>query len=125
MLTTSGQLRVFQKILYKRHAVFGYQDWYVDSGVIAEGSAENAFKGSHYYRSMRITKEGFDALSQMRISEITNEYTLLDDELIENLKTLRKDPSNSIVDTILNSESFLTLYQQFIQTTDSKSHLRF
>ena len=117
------QLRVFQKILYKRYAVIGYPAWYSDAGVIAEGSAENAFKGGHYYRSMHIHKEGFDALSQIRISELTDQYSLLDDELIENLKTLRKNPNNEIVETILSSESFNSLYQEFIVTTDSKSQM--
>ena len=32
------QLRVFQKILFKRHSVIGYGDWFWDSGVIADGS---------------------------------------------------------------------------------------
>ena len=48
------QLRVFQRVLYKQHGVYGYQAWYADAGVIAEGSAEQAFKGGNYYRSMRI-----------------------------------------------------------------------
>ena len=108
------QLCVFQRILHKRYAVFGYPTWYADAGVIAEGSVEKAFKGGRFYRSMHIHKEGFDALSQKRISDLTNQYNLLDDESIENLIMLRKDQSNDIVKTILDSESFTSLYQDFI-----------
>ena len=33
--------------------------------IIAGGSSEQAFKEKHYYRYMRIHKEGIDALSQL------------------------------------------------------------
>lgn len=36
------QLRVLQRIIYKRHASKGYQSWWVDAGTIASGSTENA-----------------------------------------------------------------------------------
>ena len=29
------QLRDFQRIIFKRHFVIGYQDWYSDSGAVA------------------------------------------------------------------------------------------
>ena len=46
---------------------------------------------------MRVHKEGFDALSQYRIDEITNEYFDLDADLKEMLKQLRKSPSNHLM----------------------------
>ena len=58
------QLRVMQRLIYKRHHCRGFKDWCVDSGVIAGGSADAAFEGIHYFRSMRIHKECFDALVQ-------------------------------------------------------------
>ena len=64
------QLRVFQKILYKRHTIIGYKDWFVDAGTIAQGSSSQLFEGSHYFRSMRIHKEAFDALVQHRVEHI-------------------------------------------------------
>ena len=36
---------------------------------------------------------------------------------------MRKNPNNVIVKTILSSESFTSLYQEFIHTTDSKSQM--
>ena len=47
------QLRVMQRLLYKRHDCKGYKTWFVDSGTVAGGSANQAFEGGHYYRSMR------------------------------------------------------------------------
>ena len=34
------QLRVHQRLIYKRHAVMGYRDLFVDAGVIAERSVD-------------------------------------------------------------------------------------
>lgn len=64
------QLRVRQKLLFKRHSCRGYNQWCVDSGIIASGSADQAFEGRHYYRSMRVHKECFDALVQFKVEEI-------------------------------------------------------
>ena len=50
------QRRVTQKILYKRNRCMGYRDWFVDSVIIAPGSAEQGFEGKHYFRSMRLHK---------------------------------------------------------------------
>jgi len=46
------QLRVRQRILYKRHGCMGYKSWWIDAGVIASGSADKAAEGNHYYWSM-------------------------------------------------------------------------
>ncbi len=51
------QLRVRQKLLFKGHSCRGYKEWCSDAGVIASGSADQAFEGRHYYRCMRVHKE--------------------------------------------------------------------
>ena len=63
------QLRVKQKIIHKRHSIKGYQTWCTDAGTIAGGSSDAAIEGRHYYRSMRIHKEMFCALVQVRVEE--------------------------------------------------------
>ena len=52
----SRLLHLIQKILYKRNRCMGYRDWFVDSVIIAPGSAEQGFEGKHYFRSMRLHK---------------------------------------------------------------------
>ena len=59
------QLRVMQRLLYKHHDCKGYKTWCVDSGTMAGGSANQAFEEGHYYRSMRLHKECFDASNEM------------------------------------------------------------
>jgi len=56
------QLRVRQKTIYKPHACKGYRKWWVDAGVVAEGSADQTVEGRHYDRCMRTHKECFAAL---------------------------------------------------------------
>ena len=43
------QLRAIPKILYKRCQFMGYKDWFVDSEIIAPGSAEQVFEEWHYF----------------------------------------------------------------------------
>ena len=42
------QLRVIQRLLYKRHFPKGYREWCVYAKTIAEGSIDQAFEGRHY-----------------------------------------------------------------------------
>ena len=72
------QLRVRQRLIFKRHAIMRYIEWFVDSGTISPGSVDNAFSGNHYYRCMRLLKEAFDALVQSRTEKITNQYVNID-----------------------------------------------
>ena len=41
------QLRVMQRLIYKRHDSKGYKQWCKDAGTIAGGSADQAFEGRH------------------------------------------------------------------------------
>ena len=88
--------------------------------MIAEGSAPQTIEGRHYYRSRRIHKEGFDALSQYQLEEMTNGYKNIDQNLLEKLKELRRNPARSVVDEILVTLEYQTLFSQFIKVTDSR-----
>ena len=100
------QLRVRQKLLFKRHSCRGYKQWCVDAGIIASGSADQAFEGRHYYRCMRIHKEVFDALVQFKIEEVTQSHKNIEPELLSSLVTLRKDPSPSTLEKVVESPAF-------------------
>ena len=115
------QLRVFQKIIYNRHNIIGYQEWHSDAGVIAEGSSSQPFEGRHYFRSMRIHKEGFDALCQHRMENLTDDYRDIDETLLHNLEILRKTPSSEAVQQIMSSKEFLEFLSDFEATTDIRS----
>ena len=67
------QLRVMQRLLYKRHFLKGYREWCVNAKTIAEVSIDQVFEGRHYYRSMQMHKECFDTLVQFRIEKVTGQ----------------------------------------------------
>ena len=64
------QLRVIQKI-YKRHQYMEYNNWLLDSEIIAPGSAEQGFERRHYFRSRRLYKEAFAAINQTKLESQT------------------------------------------------------
>ena len=100
------QLRLRQKLMYKRFLCLGLKEWCIDAKTIAPGSAEQAWEGRHYYRSMRCHKECFDALVRTRIDKITKNHTETDPELLTALVELRKNPSPDAADKILSLEPF-------------------
>eukprot|EP00112_Aurelia_sp_Birch-Aquarium-sp1_P023401 Seg6964.2 transcript_id=Seg6964.2/GoldUCD/mRNA.D3Y31 product="hypothetical protein" protein_id=Seg6964.2/GoldUCD/D3Y31 len=109
------QLRVRQQLLFKGHSCRGYKQWCVDAGIIASGSADQAFEGRHYYRSMRIHKEVFDALVQFKIAEATQSHTKTEPEFLSSLVALRKDPSPCTVEKVIESPGFNILLSDLAQ----------
>jgi len=76
------QLLVLQKVIFKRHACIGYKKWFLDSNIIAGGSVDKAVEGRHYYRFMRVHKEPFDAIVQLRVEDITVNYSVMESKLM-------------------------------------------
>ena len=117
------QLRVAQRLLYKHFGCLGYKEWFIDAGTIASGSADKACEGNHYYRSMRLHKEGFDALVQYRTEQITEKYTKVDTDLLKNLKELRGQPSTAALHAVTCMESFKVLKNDIMAVTGTQSKM--
>eukprot|EP00795_Rhopilema_esculentum_P014823 gene14823-5939_t len=81
----------------------GLKDWFTDAGVIASGSVDQALEGRHYFHSMQLLKECFDALGQFRIEDLTGTYSNTDVELLSALKMLRKNPSASSINDVMKT----------------------
>ena len=103
------QLRVRQKTIHKRYARLLSKTRFVDAGVIAECSADMALEGRHYYRNMRLMKKSFNALIQHRIKSLTEDFTCVNNEPLDN-------PSLENVDLIISSNTFNDLYRIFKTT---------
>ena len=43
------QLRFRQKQIYKRYASLDFKSWFINTEVIAKGSADQAIEGEQYY----------------------------------------------------------------------------
>ena len=117
------QMRVAQRLLYKRFGCLGYKEWFIDAGTIASGSADRACEGNHYYRSMRLHKESFDALIQYRTEQITEIYTKMDNVLLDNFKELRRQPSNETLHAITGMDAFKTLENDIMKVTGTQSKM--
>ena len=86
------QLRVRQKQIYKRYVCLDFKSWFIDSGVIVKGSVDQAIEGRHYYQSMKILKESFNALVQYSFEKA----------MLEN-----RDDFSEIKNVILNSRDIV------------------
>ncbi|XP_057316865.1 uncharacterized protein LOC130657893 [Hydractinia symbiolongicarpus] len=106
------QLRVRQRLIFKRHSCIGYKDWFVDAGTISAGSVDQAFGGKHYYRCMRILKESFAALVQYRTEQLRDNYASLSDGLRESLKSLRENPSTEALEAVIELDEFEELVRE-------------
>ena len=45
----------------------GAKRWFVDLEIIVQGSTEQGFQGRHYFWSMRLHKEAFEATAQTKL----------------------------------------------------------
>ena len=100
------ELRVMQRLIYKRHHTKGIKEWCVDANTIAKGTSDSAFEGLHYFRSMKIHKELFDALIQYRFEEIRCSEKGIDEILYSDLLDLRKYPSPVSLKHDVNSQNY-------------------
>ena len=94
------QLRVKQKLLFKHNFCCGFKEWSIDAGVIAHGSADQAWEGRHYYQCMHVHKECFDALVQYKFEELTSSLANIDGELKTSLIAIRKEPSSETLNDL-------------------------
>ena len=110
------QLRVKQKLLFKRHFCRGYKQWSVDAGIIARGSADQAWEGRHYYRRMRVHKECFNTLVQYKFEDLTSNLENMNQELKDMLIEIWKGgPSAETPERLLSTEEFKIVASQILQ----------
>ena len=64
------QLRVKQRLIYKRFNCIGIKVWCIHARIIAPDSIAQATERHHYYRCMKLQKECFDTLVQFRFHKI-------------------------------------------------------
>ena len=101
----------------------GLKDWFVDTGTIAAGSVSQAFEGRQYYRSMRLHKEGSDALVQKTVEVITNKFELTLPDLFNNLSEPRQRPSSKDLEHVTNMKKCKELVNAVLSTTGTRSQM--
>ena len=116
------RLLVKLKFLHKKFGVLGLKEWWIDSEAIQPGSANKADEGRHYFRSVRIQKQSFEALIRYRILKEVNI-----DGFSATMKTriadLKEDPNSTNLDKLMNEEEFLSFSEQILKTSDTMSQM--
>ena len=84
----------------------GNKGWFIDSGIIAQGSADQCFEAIHYFQYIRLHKQAIGAIFQTNVESIIENFensgTVVSRKLIE----LQKSPSPVLVEEILKLEAF-------------------
>ena len=112
------QLRVRQRIIFKRYVCKGFRKWFIDAGIIAEGSADMALKGRRYYRNMRLLKKSFSVLVQYRVGNFSNNYKNLGEEFQPRLENISNETS---IDEVISCNEFNDIYNNIVQTYGTES----
>ena len=81
----------------------GYKGWYVDSEIIAPGSAEQDFEARYYFRSMCLHKEAFTAIIQTIAESHTRN---IDPFLLSTLLELRQSLYPALAEQIMTLGTF-------------------
>ena len=92
------------------------RSWWVDSDTRAEGSAEKAMDGRHYYRSVRLHKQSFEVLLRYGLQNL---ITMSD--LGKQVKTYMAEmmtrPSAATLAALIDHSDFLNIFQQLLSST--------
>ena len=82
--------------------------------MIAKGSADQAIEGRHYYRSMRIIKENFNALVQYSFEKAMLENRDDFSEIKNVILNLRKETTSANLEAVLQHFSFEVLVEKIL-----------
>ena len=121
LIDGSHQMHVFQRVLFKRYNCLILQDSFVDSGTTAAESVCQAFEGRHYYRSLSLHKEGFDALFQRSVEDTSIKFKLIHLDLLNNLSELRQRPSSKALEQVTNMKEQKELATAVLSITKTRS----
>ena len=98
----------------------GNKDWFVDSGIIGQGSVDQGFEGIHYFQSMCLDRKAIVQTNKESITEnFENTGAVVSSKLIE----IRKLPSPALFKIILKLEAFKDTKQHIVSTTITESQM--
>ena len=120
MLGTFHTIMMFMTVIYKRLKDAGLGDLVIQSGLLAEGLADQALSGKMYSRNVRVYKLMYEALFSLFLDamEDFHEDYYWNSSFIEDGKTrvedLAKDVSKIKFGQLCESEEFKTFYHIFL-----------
>ena len=120
MLGTFHTIMMFMAIIYKRFKDAGLKDVMIQSGVLAEGSVDQALSGKMYNRGIRAYKLMYEALLSIFLENMEEYYEndLWNISFIQDgkaaLEELAKDPCDETYQQFSNSKDFKSYYHLFL-----------
>ena len=118
------QVLCLQKAIYKRYACLGLDKWITDVATTKSSLvAEKTVHVLHYNTAIRVYKDIFDAIVQMRMEDIRNMYVNIDEELLSNLINLRKSACAKNMSEIIVIEEFQILEKDITTVTSRPSQV--
>ena len=111
------------KIQGNKFACLGMRNWWIDAGIIAEGSVDKAMDGRHYHCSVRLHKQSSEGLLYFRIKQLTLVH-ILDNDLKESVAALRLKQSPATLASVLAQPAFQLLFESTLSNhTETKTKL--
>ena len=72
---------------------------------------------------MRVHKEAFDAIVQTRVEKLTSGYKNIDSTLSAALLDLRRKPSRTNINQVLEMKEFVSLHNRIIASSGTRSEM--
>ena len=96
-------LLVKLKIPYKKYNLLGFQQWWLKSKIIAEGSVNQAAEGKHYSRAIHLLKQSLECILRFQSEKIIADLPV---DVMKKVKNIRLHPSpDSLNDLLSTSQS--------------------
>ena len=107
-------------VIGKRFGDAGLEDLFIESTVLASGSASGVLEGRHYNRAMRIHKLLYEALEQLRwesfgewLAQENSAQDINHSMIIEAIAKLQQETSMDHFEEVLHLPEFLKAFQQY------------
>ena len=115
-------LLVNLKILRKKYGFLGLKEWWIDSEAVQPGSADKADEGRHYFRSIRLHKQSFEALVRFRIDKEID-VNSFSDPMKEAIVNLRENPCASSLDKLMEAQEFVDFTNKIQDFSGTMAHM--
>lgn len=106
----------FISAIYKRFDGSGLQEWLVESGVIESGSCDQALRGKHYKRGMRVYKLAYESMMRKLIMDKKDSFS---PDLQYKISCLSEAPDGETLKNIETNTEFISFVES-LSTQDSE-----
>ena len=111
-------LLVKLKILYKKYNLLGFQQWWLKSKTIAEGSVNQAAEGKHYSRAIHLLKQSLECILRFQSEKIIADLPV---DVMKKVKNIRLHPSPDSLNDLLSTSQWEKIKKNLLNTSCTMS----